>query len=635
MPKRPVLAAVVLVSWTVIIPTNPALVAAPPTVEQALQLTPLQSYVEYDAASTVNPADCKLEAVDPTSGAGWIVRGLGGHPLRRFLDTNKDNKIDLWCYYQSGIETYRDVDSDTDGRADQYRWLGTAGSKWGLDRNEDGKIDAWKSISAEEVSQEMVIAIRDQDVRRFQRLLLTSAELKSLGLGEETTRDLAAKVKSAQDSFAKIVKQQSKVKAKTEWVQFGASRPGIIPAGTEGSTKDLTVYDNVVAMIETDGSHDQLILGTLIRVGDVWRAIDLPAALHSSRTAATGDGFFFQASLTRPVPAAEDALGQKTQQLLAELERIDQNLLKSESGQKLPELHAERADVLEKIAAATSDDQQQGEWLRQLADTVSAAVQAGHYDDGATRLQALVKSLGKQDADRNLVAYVQFRYLAADYGRQLRKENADFGKIQERWLQGLQGFVKQYPDSPDTAEAMMQLAIALEFSGQEKEAQQWYGQIISDVPESAMGRKAGGAKKRLESVGRTLELSGTTVDGRPLKLSSYRGKIVLLHYWATWCEPCKQDIFQLKRLYTEFGSRGFAPVGINLDSKPAELQAYLREERLAWPQMYEEGGLESRLAIELGILTLPTMMLIDRQGKVINRNIHIGELESELKKLAK
>ena len=76
-------------------------------------------------------------------------------------------------------------------------------------------------------------------------------------------------------------------------------------------------------------------------------------------------------------------------------------------------------------------------------------------------------------------------------------------------------------------------------------------------------------------------------------------------------------------------------MGINLDSNPAELQAYLREERLAWPQMYEEGGLESRLAIELGILTLPTMMLIDRQGKVINRNIHIGELESELKKLAK
>jgi hypothetical protein len=57
----------------------------------------------------------------------------------------------------------------------------------------------------------------------------------------------------------------------------------------------------------------------------------------------------------------------------------------------------------------------------------------------------------------------------------------------------------------------------------------------------------------------------------------------------------------------------------------------MKSNRLPWPQLYEQGGLDSRLANELGILTLPTMLLVDKQGKVINRNLHVTELERELK----
>ena len=74
-------------------------------------------------------------------------------------------------------------------------------------------------------------------------------------------------------------------------------------------------------------------------------------------------------------------------------------------------------------------------------------------------------------------------------------------------------------------------------------------------------------------------------------------------------------------------------LGINLDSDRASAVTYLQSNPLAWSHLYEPGGLDSRLATELGILTLPTMLLIDKEGKVVNRNIHAAELSDELGKL--
>jgi thiol-disulfide isomerase/thioredoxin len=269
-----------------------------------------------------------------------------------------------------------------------------------------------------------------------------------------------------------------------------------------------------------------------------------------------------------------------------------------------------------------------------MADTIVAAVQAGTYPTGADRLKSLYEQVQKGD-DKALAAYVKFKYLTAEYGQSLQAPNADFTAIQQKWLENLEAYVNDYPSSDDAAEAMLQLGIGHEFAGQEEKAKKWYGQILANFKTSAPARKAEGAATRLDSVGKSIVLKGKSLRGDSVDLAKLRGKVVLVHYWATWCEPCKADLAQLKELQAKYGKSGFALIGISLDSSDKALLDYLQKNPLPWPQIYEPGGLDSRLANEMGILTLPTMLLIDDRGVVVNRSIHITELDGELKKMLK
>ncbi len=250
--------------------------AATPSVEQALKLMPVQSGVDYDQPSPEETAKCKILAKKLDGHVGWIVESPDGVTLRKFVDTNDDNVVDQWSYYNDGLEVYRDIDSNFNGKADQYRWFHTGGSRWAVDASEDGVIDSWKSISAEEVTAEVIAAIATHDADRFARLVLTPAELQSLGLGKTRMETVAEKTGKATAGFKAMSARQKAVARDAAWVQFSASRPGVVPSGTDESTKDLRVYENVMAIVESGGKHGQVQIGALVQVGDVWRVIDMP-----------------------------------------------------------------------------------------------------------------------------------------------------------------------------------------------------------------------------------------------------------------------------------------------------------------------------------------------------------------------
>ncbi|MBI2827047.1 MAG: redoxin domain-containing protein [Planctomycetia bacterium] len=611
-----------------VLATAAGTVYAGPTVEDALKLKPTQKDVEYVTPEKADIEGCTIKAEKTGGQTGWVIRDKAGQVLRRFLDTNADNVVDQWSYFLDGLEVYRDIDSDFNGKQDQHRWFNTAGMRWGVDTNEDGKIDYWKAISAEEVSAEIVAALADRDAARFARLVLSSEEVKTLGLSDARVKDIATKAAGATEEFRKVATGTKTLTSASRWLQFGGTRPGVVPVGTDGSTQDLTVFENGVAVVQTGEKTAQLQIGTMIRVGDAWRLIGAPGIVGENEVL----GYFFTARNAERTEEgnATNPAGGPPQPLLSKLDQIDKELEQTANPQQQAKLTADKAAVIEQIVEAVNSADDRALWTRQLADMISAAVQSNVWPEGVEKLKTLYMSLAKDPAGEELAAYVEFRYLTAEYGRAL-SSGAPFDKVQANWLASLEKYVQDRPKSADTAEAMLQLAIAQEFAGQEAEAKTWYGQIRDRFSDSPTAKKAAGALTRLDSVGKVIRLRGTNVaDRKPIDLAQFKDKVVLIQYWATWCEPAKIDLAQIKEMQAKYGKDGLAILGVSLDAKPEDLVDYLKQNRLPWPQIFEPGGLDSRLANEMGILTLPTMILVGKDGRVVNRGIHITELEREV-----
>jgi thiol-disulfide isomerase/thioredoxin len=615
--------------------------AADPTAEQALKLVPIQKEVDFDRPGERDVAKCTIKSEKEGKASGWAVYGPAGEPLRRFVDTNGDGQVDLWCYFKNGLEVYRDIDSDYNLKADQYRWFNTAGTRWGIDEKEDRSIDQWKCISAEEASQEIVAAIVAGDAKRFSCLLLTDDELTSLGVGSAKKKEISDRLAAAPAAFAAFVKSQKAITTDSDWSSFGSSKPGLVPSGTEGSTKDVVVYENVSAVVETKGKHEQVLIGTLVQVGSTWRIIDAPQLLSNRPGETTTAGIFFRG----PTPQTQEVAGENgpkideaVRKVVVEMQAIDKQLAEAAPAEQ-NKLNARRAALLRQLIDRSTETAERTQWTRQFADTVSLAVQSSAYDNGLKELEDLLTTLEKSNTTADgkaIYAYVRYRYLTAQYSQDLQEKDADIAKVQTAWIESLTKFAKEYADSPDGPDAMLQLAIALESSGKEDDAIKWYGAIAGDYASASVAKKAIGAKTRLESVGKRLALRGRTIDGKTLDVSALGNRVVLVHYWASYSEPCIEDFKALKQLYAKYGQQGFLPVGVCLDHDPKNAAAQLKQDPLPWPQLYEAGGLEnSRLANEMGIVTLPVMLLVDKGGKVVNRNIHVSELEPELKKLLK
>lgn len=605
------------------------LAAKAPSVEQALSLAPIQSDVDYAVPSAGEAKQCSVKPEKVGKVTAWVVRSPDDQVLRRFSDTNSDNYVDLWSYYKDGVEVYRDIDANFNKKPDQCRWFHTGGTRWGYDKNEDGRIDSWRTISPHEVAEELVNAIRNRDEQAFGRLLLTPEELNRLGLGATLLGEFQEKITGAPSRFRQLIRGQNQITKTTRFVDFGSARPGTVPAGADGATRDVVVHEGASALLDNDGKTEQLQLGILVEVGDGWRLIDAP------QVGSEGVELSSVFALSRFASGRSDTGAPPSEQmtkLMEQLQQLDERIAKAKPADRTKMIET-RADMLRKLASVTDDASLKDQWYGQLADMLSAAVVEGSYPKGVEELEQLAKDLQRQKASKEALAHVEFQSIWADWGRRSQDPKQDYAKVQDAWLKQLKAFAGRYPSSPDTAEALLQLGMADEFAGQTEQAEKWYTQLARNFSSNSRGRKAAGALRRLDSIGKRISISGDAIGGGRISLEDYRGKYTLVQYWATWCEPCKSDMAQIKALNAKYGSRGFAVLGVNLDQSVSRPQEYLQENRLPWKHIYDEGGLDGKLAGELGVMTLPLMILVDDEGKVLHRNIHVAELDAELKRV--
>jgi thiol-disulfide isomerase/thioredoxin len=131
-----------------------------------------------------------------------------------------------------------------------------------------------------------------------------------------------------------------------------------------------------------------------------------------------------------------------------------------------------------------------------------------------------------------------------------------------------------------------------------------------------------------------LELELTALDGKTFKLSDYRGKVVLLDFWATWCGPCVGEVPHMLEVYEKYHKQGFEIVGISLDNDKDVLVSFLKDKGITWPQSYDGLGWETKYVKQFKINGIPTMWLIGKDGKVADQDGRT-DLENKIAKLLK
>ncbi len=129
-------------------------------------------------------------------------------------------------------------------------------------------------------------------------------------------------------------------------------------------------------------------------------------------------------------------------------------------------------------------------------------------------------------------------------------------------------------------------------------------------------------------------LRASTLGGKPLTLDTYKGKVLLVDYWASWCGPCLGEIPDVLAMYLKLHKQGFDIIGISLD-KPdqrAQLHEYLNRKQLPWPQVCDYKGFNSPLAAAYQVNAIPFNVLIGRDGKIAGINLHGDELKQAVQK---
>jgi len=140
-----------------------------------------------------------------------------------------------------------------------------------------------------------------------------------------------------------------------------------------------------------------------------------------------------------------------------------------------------------------------------------------------------------------------------------------------------------------------------------------------------------GSLKKLDMLGKEIEVTGKTVDGKEFDLKKMKGKVVLVDFWATWCGPCIAEIPNMESAYKKYHGKGFDIIGVSLDRTDDAIVKFNENRKIPWPSINIE---DSRvLADRFGVNAIPFPVLVDANGRVVSLRARGPQLERLLERL--
>ncbi|MCH7871298.1 MAG: TlpA family protein disulfide reductase [Planctomycetes bacterium] len=266
----------------------------------------------------------------------------------------------------------------------------------------------------------------------------------------------------------------------------------------------------------------------------------------------------------------------------------------------------------------------------------------------ATKLKALAE-LARSDQDRldellELTAEIN----RGNPGPRLASENAFYAiqgfvlgarleKIPARrrlagTVERYEAFLTDHPTSgraPVIQASLIRNLIALD---QVDRARRVLALLQRDHPGHRATLRATGELYRMDAIGKPFVFDYTTNDGKTIRAQDYLGKVLVIHFWATWSSASRNDLLRLIELHRKHKDSGLQLVGVNLDKSHDQIGKALDTFNMSWPQYFDEKGLDNDALASMGVVSVPVYFVADRRGilRSITRGDNLPELIESL-----
>jgi thiol-disulfide isomerase/thioredoxin len=250
---------------------------------------------------------------------------------------------------------------------------------------------------------------------------------------------------------------------------------------------------------------------------------------------------------------------------------------------------------------------------------------------GATNLQPRLDTEEKVLlADTTLSEDDRFAIRQGDIERaaQAKESEGETASLAE-FEKGIRALQKEFPKRPEIIQMLLEVAENAEGD----KARVLLQEITNNAAASDEAKEsAANQLKKLDAVGKPVDLHFTAVDGREVDLAKLKGKVVLIDFWATWCMPCVGELPHVKEAYDKNHPKGLEIVGISLDREKESLTEFVSGHHMEWPQYFDGQEWQTKFALQFHIESIPAMWLIDKKGNLRDINAR-ADLTGKVEKL--